>query len=523
MQRKVDVQKRNGFSRSFLSSGTATVGTLTPVLVKKVCPGEIVSDKISYNVSLPPMASNFRGRVDVCFESFFVPNRLLYGGWRNFLLYNGGLATQFAPAGVPKTAYPRMRYKNSSAGAGSLLDYLGYRPLLNADAANLNECDCLRVLAYHRIYHDWYRRKSVQSPVFLERSATSTASISASSLPWNYVSQSSGLVFLADSALNDGVLSSSLRQRNWDLDYFTDSFTTQNGGSSPVNVAVGEDGFSIQQFRVANGLQRFAERNQLADGDYKTTIFVNYGVTPSDALCEQSVFVRQIRKPIVTKSVFANQSNADATGSSAYGEYQGNRAGFSDSVDSGVLFDNFEIKEHGFVFVIMSLVPSANYAQGIPRECIVPDDTNTASFSDIFPIPQLAQVGNQPIYSGELIYSNTSPGPKYVFAYTERYAEYKTANNEVHGLLVSGQDMAYTMVQRTFPDSAVSLNSSFLQIPKTALDNITAVSALLSRFGYEYDVYHDFRVISPYPDFSTPTLCDHILDAKWVNVHSPSI
>lgn len=522
MQRKVDVQKRNGFARAFLNSGTASVGTLTPVLVKKVVPGEIVSDKISYNVSLPPMASNFRGRIDVCFESFFVPNRLLYAGWRNFLLYNGGLATQFAPAGVPKTAYPRMQYVNSDCSQGSLLDYLGYKPLLNASASFKSDCDSLRVLAYHRIYHDWYRRKSVQTPVFLERNSGSSGT-SALSLPWTYIPGGASSVLDISSTLNDGVKCSSLRQRNWDLDYFTDSFTTQNGGSSPINVAVGEDGFSIQQFRVANGLQRFSERNQLADGDYKTTIFVNYGVTPSDALCEQSVFVRQIRKPIVTKSVFANQSNADSTGSSVYSDWQGNRAGFSDSVDSGVLFDNFEVREHGFLFVIMSLVPHANYGQGICRECIVPDDTNTASFSDMFCIPQLAQVGNQPIYSGELIYSNTSPGPKSVFAYTERYAEYKTANNEIHGLLVSGQNLAYTMVQRAFPDSAVSLNSSFLQIPTTALDNITAVSALLSTYGYEYDVYHDFRTISPLPDFSTPTLCDHILDAKWVDVHSPSI
>lgn len=520
MEKKVDVQRRNGFSRSFLNSGTAKVGTLTPVLVKKVSPGEIVSDRISYNVTLPPMASNFRGRVDVCFESFFVPNRLLYGGWRNFLMYNGGLSTQFAPSGVPKTGYPRASYYNSNCTQGSLLDYLGYRPLLNASNTYLNSCDLLRVLSYHRIYHDWYRRKSVQSPVFLPPSFNS--SVSVGSLPYQYITNTSEFN-TQNTALADGVNLYSLRQRNWDLDYFTDSYTTQNGGSTPISIEVGDNGFTIQQFRLGNSLQRFAERNQLADGDYKTTIYVNYDTVPSDALCEQSIFIRQIRKPVVTKSVFANQSNTDPAGVSKYAGLQGNRAGFSDSVDSGVLFDNFQVKEHGFLFVIMSLVPEANYSQGIQRECIVPESQEGMSFSNMFPIPQLAQVGNQPIYSGELIYSNTSPGPLSVFGYTERFAEYKTAKNEIHGLLASGESFAYSMVQRSFADSAVTLNSSFLQIPTTALDNITALTSSLSEYGYEYDVFHDFSTISPWPEYSTPTLGDHIINGKWIDVRTPQL
>ena len=72
----VDVQKRNAFDLSFINSFTAKVGTLTPCLCRKVMPGDILSDGINFNVELPPLAAPFRGKIDACFEAFFVPNRL---------------------------------------------------------------------------------------------------------------------------------------------------------------------------------------------------------------------------------------------------------------------------------------------------------------------------------------------------------------------------------------------------------------------------------------------------------------
>ena len=100
------VQKRNAFSQDFTNSFTTKVGTLTPCFVKQVMPGDKIKLGVNLNVELPPMASAFKGKVSANVEFFFVPWRIVYGGWRNYYLYNGGVATQYAPAGIPKVVLP---------------------------------------------------------------------------------------------------------------------------------------------------------------------------------------------------------------------------------------------------------------------------------------------------------------------------------------------------------------------------------------------------------------------------------
>ena len=80
----VDIPNRSGFDLSFENLLTMKVGTLTPVLCEEVIPNETFSLGYLSQVQLPPMATNFFGRVDLRLEAFFVPMRILWGGWQNF-------------------------------------------------------------------------------------------------------------------------------------------------------------------------------------------------------------------------------------------------------------------------------------------------------------------------------------------------------------------------------------------------------------------------------------------------------
>ena len=80
----VDIPNRSGFDLSFENLLTMKVGTLTPVLCEEVIPNETYSLGYLSQVQLPPMATNFFGRVDLRLEAFFVPMRILWGGWQNF-------------------------------------------------------------------------------------------------------------------------------------------------------------------------------------------------------------------------------------------------------------------------------------------------------------------------------------------------------------------------------------------------------------------------------------------------------
>ena len=517
----VDVQRRNPFDLSFINSFTAKVGTLTPCLCRKVMPGDVLSDGINFNVELPPLAVPFRGKIDACFEAFFVPNRLVYGGWQNYMLYNGGLQDQFKPEGIPDSSFPHLSFKSGNREVGSLADYLGFggfsRP--EAGAAVRQTISALPFLAYHKIWEDWYRDPLVQKPAFMP--AASNDGVHSESFPQYipYVYMTEDTDVIEDGAkLYDGVPVTSLRQRNYHKDYFTSAYTTISGGTTPTRISIDtNDTFTIQQFRAANALTRFAERNQIARGDYKRSIFVNYGVSPSDAVCNRSIFLGRSKASITNNPVY-NQASLEGGGAESaprnpFTSSLGGRASNAFASDSGQLFKNFKVTEHGYIIVLFSLVPHTVYSGFTNRELL-----EDGKFSDAFCVPAFSQVGNQAILEDEIAYLLPGANPPKIFGYTERYAHYKTSFDEVHGLLKTGQTLSFMSIKRDIDYAAATISSAFIEIPTDALDDITAVKSALSNFGCIVDVFHQFNALRPLPKYSIPTLCDEILDSKWVEV-----
>lgn len=515
----VDVQRRNPFDLSFVNSFTAKVGTLTPCLCRKVMPGDVLSDGINFNVELPPLAAPFRGKIDACFEAFFVPNRLVYGGWQNYMLYNGGLQDQFKPEGIPAASFPHLAFYSGQIQVGTLADYLGFGGYKrDGQTVPRKLVSALPFLAYHKIWEDWYRDPLVQKPAFMPAATNTAADLEAHPqyLPFSYMTADSDVI--DDNAnLYDGIPITSLRQRNYHKDYFTSAYTTISGGSQPTKISIdSNDTFTVQQFRAANALTRFAERNQIARGDYKRSIFVNYGVTPSDAVCNRSIFLGRCKASITNNPVY-NQSPSESPKSNnsprnPFTESLGGRGSNATSADSGQLFKNFKATEHGYVIVLFSLVPHTVYSGYTQRELL-----EDGKFSDAFCVPAFAQVGNQAILEDEIQASLPGVNPPQIFGYTERYAHYKTSFDEVHGLLRTGQNLSFMSVKRDI-NGAATISSAFIEIPTNALDDITAVKSSLSNYGCIVDVFHQFNALRPLPKYSIPTLCDEILDSKWVEV-----
>lgn len=102
----IELPNRSGFDMSHENLGTATCGTLVPVLVDELLPNDTISLGANFQVQLPPMATDFYGRVDYVLEAFFVPSRLLWGGWQSFMTHS--TASPQYPNGTP--AQGRSRY-----------------------------------------------------------------------------------------------------------------------------------------------------------------------------------------------------------------------------------------------------------------------------------------------------------------------------------------------------------------------------------------------------------------------------
>ena len=167
----VQIPNRSGFDLSHENLFTAKCGTLYPVLVDTILPGDSFSLGQSSQIQLPPMATDFYGRVMGKFEAFFVPFRILYGGWQELITHP--VSGDNYPSGtVPgsKARYlPSLLFSKSLCLAGSLADFLGRRAdSVSSDTSSSKEkfLNPLPFLAYHKIWNDWYRDSRIQAPAF---------------------------------------------------------------------------------------------------------------------------------------------------------------------------------------------------------------------------------------------------------------------------------------------------------------------------------------------------------------------
>lgn len=548
----VDVPNRSGFAMPFENLCTGRTGTLYPVLCKRVVPNETYSEEILFEAELPPMITNFFGRVDLCFESFFVPNHLLWGGWDNFFthptnnpIYPEGTPVASQPHNIPHILIASDDQRLKVFGRGTLGDFLGAKSDTGTGALTptSTSVNSLPFLAYHRIYHDHYRNTVVQAPVFyqpgvgLANQAAGTAPYAAT-LPYvsgvftsdatvkdnvQDIRMDSGSTY-ASHLLGDGVELTALRQANFDLDYFTAATPQpQAGGAATLtfDVAVdtstgdGTGSFSIASLRMQNSIQQWMERNGLAGYDYQEQNFVQYGAYPKRNLTK-ALYLGNYRETVYNRSVF--QTAQDPEGNSTSNPFGGVAAKFGASMANGrnVLFDNFKASDHGYLVVIMSLRPHAYYGTGVNRDLL-------AKYIGDIPFPLLSGVGDQPIYNYELLGLGRDSSQKAiaesVFGYIDQYANDKTCLDEVHGEFREGGQLEEFVLQRSFDisDGALQISSDFLEIPQDYLDQVKQVKSSVVPVDYWVSIFHNFSKVSPLPVYSVPTL------GRLPNTHTETI
>ena len=247
--------------------------------------------------------------------------------------------------------------------------------------------------------------------------------------------------------------------------------------------------FDIEQLRVANKLQRWLERNQLAGSRTKEYLLANYGIAPSDETLQRPVFLGRLRTPIMVSSV---TSSVETTGT-PQGTKTGNGIG-----TNAVKFKSWTCKEPGLILVLSFVRPKAAYSQGINRQWI--KKTVYDYFNPIF-----ANLGQQEIYNAE-IYAQGTTADKQIFGYTERNQELKTVPDVVTGNLragISSGSLRVWSISRQF-NSLPALDSTFIHVDP---DDYDYLFALTSSYPHAVVTFHNVvRAIRPVPKFSQGTL-----------------
>lgn len=481
-----NLKNRTYHDLSFTHLTATNMGDLIPIYVEEIYPGDTFDYQAVVKAQFEALLGNAFINVDVFLHAFFVPNRLDFDGWEDFI--SGGIDGQNA------TVPPYIVAPEGGFTKYSLADFFGY-PLGKAGV----KVSALPFRAYNLIYNEFYRNQDLQE-----------------ALGWT------------DAPGADAVSNLAVQKRNWMKDYFTSSLPFQQrgpavtipvgasdapvigngltlgltngtdnaglahyrvGGTSAVNTYQGmygnpvgtpgtgdadianalgvttdpaksgliadlasATGITIEQLRLSERIQFFMEKTARSGVKYIDLLRAFFGVKSSDARLQRPEFLGGGRAPVIVTEVL--QTSATTSTSP-----QGNIAGHAVSLQRiPRIRKSFE--EHGILMVLCSVMPRTGYMQGISRKW-----TRTNRYDywwDVF-----ERLGEQAVLNKEIFCQGPSVTDvsgnvvdEKVFGYAPRYDELR--QNESMVTSDMRDNLSFMHLMRKF-DELPTLSGDFVK------------------------------------------------------------
>lgn len=150
--------ERSTLNRSCRKLASQNVGSVVPVFMDEVLPGDTFKVKTSKVVRMQTLKTPMLDDIELDVYWFYCPSRILWSHFPNFL----GENTE--SAWIPETEYsiPQITAPSGGWQVGTIADYLGIPPLVSGISVN-----ALPFRGYAKIMEDWFRSTPVQDPIVI--------------------------------------------------------------------------------------------------------------------------------------------------------------------------------------------------------------------------------------------------------------------------------------------------------------------------------------------------------------------
>lgn len=544
---------RSRFDRSSSYKTTFNVGQIIPFYVDEVLPGDTFSIDTSKVVRMQTLLTPVMDDIFLDTYYFFVPNRLTWSHWKQFM----GENTE--SAWIPSVEYevPQLTAPEGGWNIGTIADYMGIPTGVSGLSVN-----ALPFRAYALIMNEWFRDENLSDPLNIPvtdatvqgvNTGTFVTDVAKGGLPYTAAKyhdyftsalpapqKGPDVTIPVASAVQYPVIpldknvsfdSSRIGMRLGDVEtsnpvipsngtYYPLNYGGGSGSGSPLGKtgfyigslennpqgsalaplnlwAVGDgtvQAATINQLRLAFQIQKLYERDARGGTRYIEILKSHFGVTSPDARLQRPEYLGGNRIPININQV-VQSSSTDASGTP-----QGNTAAYSLTSDNHSDFTKSFV-EHGFLIGVMVARYRHTYQQGLERFWSRKD-----RFDYYFPV--FANIGEQAIKNKE-IYAQGTEKDDEVFGYQEAWADYRYRPNRVTGEMRSAAPQSLDVWHLGDDyESLPSLSDSWIREDSKTVNRVLAVSDNVSAQLF-CDIYVRNLCTRPMPLYSIPGLIDH--------------
>lgn len=449
---------RNKFSLSHHKLLTCNMGELIPCGLLEVLPGDSFQMATSALVRCSPLLTPVMHPVDVRIHHWFVPHRLVWTDWENFI--TGG------PDGNNASVAPTISTGGGGVSVGSLADYQGVPTGVASKSYS-----ALPTRGYQLIWREWYRDQDLETAPTIDLTdgadTTTTTTLQncdwekdylTSARPWEQKGPSITLPLGTTAPVSvtgaTGATPTVLRtndglHHHLQSDAAAVQIATSTSGTDPALFAdlSAASAANVNLLREAFALQRYEEARARYGSRY--TEYLRYlGIRSSDARLQRPEYLGGGRNTIQFSEVLSSNG---ATGGNL-----GQLGGHGIAATRSNRFRRF-FEEHGYIHSLISIRPKTMYIQGLRR-------TFNRTTKEDYWQKELEHIGQQAVLNKEVYLAHATPDG--TFGYQDRYDEYRREESWVSGEFRSTLNMWH--FARSFA-SDPALNATFVKcVPSEA-------------------------------------------------------